>query len=177
MPRPRFYFCSKFPHAGGRENKCAGNRIPGAAGAKTLFRGEQTMPLQVSIQSVDALGAEIYVSFNLTPSGSYTTAVGGDPLNFTSGGTLPAVADPAYIGLAATIISSQLLQCDVWSQGGNLVRQYVVNKTSSSPTSGSKLKLSAASTFGTEQTTAAYSSLADVVADILTGFAIFTKML
>lgn len=135
------------------------------------------MPLQVKIQTVDALGAEIYVSFNLTPSGSYTQSIGGDPMNFTGSGTLPAVQDPAYIGLLPSVISSQLLQVDVWSQGGNLVRQYVVNKTGTSPANGSALKISAASTFGTEQTTTTYAAQTDITSDLLTGFAIFTKML
>ena len=135
------------------------------------------MPLQVSLQTVDALGAEIYVSFNLTPSGSYTTGIGGDPMNFTASGTLPVIQDAAYIGLVAAVITSALLQVDAWSQGGNLKRQYVANKKSTSPATGANLVLSASSTFGTEQTTATYASLTDVTADVLTGFAIFTKML
>lgn len=129
------------------------------------------MASQVSIQTVDALGAEIYVSFNVVQTGSYTTAVGGDVLNFTSGGTNPAVQDPAYIGLVAAIESSQLLQLDVWSQGGNLANQYVANKVSTSPATGGKYKIGASGTFGSELGTGSYPS------DTLTGFAIFTKNL
>jgi hypothetical protein len=131
------------------------------------------MAAVVSIQTVDALGAEIYVSFNVNLSGSYVA--GGDILNFTSGGTNPAIQDPAYIGLIAAIESSQLLQLDVWSQGGNLINQIVANKVSSNPATGGKIKIGAASGFGTEFSAGAYS--AGLLADSLTGFAIFTKML
>lgn len=126
---------------------------------------------QVSIQTVDALGAEIYVSFNVITSGSYVNGAGGDVLNFTSGGTTPAVQDPAYIGLVAAIESSTLLQLDVWSQAGNLANQYAANKVSSSPATGGKYKIGAANTFGTELASGAYP------ADQITGFAIFTKLL
>jgi hypothetical protein len=131
------------------------------------------MAAQVSIQTVDALGAEIYVSFNVALSGNYPA--GGDVLNFTSGGVLPATQDPAYIGLVAAVESSQLLQMDVWSQGGNLARDYTASKVSVNPATGAKIKMNSVRGASTELTAGAYP--ADVTADTVTGFAIFTKML
>ena len=131
------------------------------------------MAAQVTLQTIDALGAEIYVSFNIACSGNYPT--GGDPLNFTSGGTLPATQDPAYIGMVAAVESSQLLQLDVWTQGGNLARDYVANKVSTSPATGAKIKMNTAKGSTTELAAGAYPG--DVTADSITGFAIFTKML
>lgn len=134
------------------------------------------MPAQVSLQTVDALGAEIYVSFNVAFSGNYPT--GGDPLNFTAGGTLPVTQDPAFIGLVAAIESTNLLQVDVWSQGGNLARGYVpaVTKVANviNPATGVKVKINSG-LFGTELSAGAYPG--DVTGDQVTGFAIFTKLL
>jgi hypothetical protein len=137
------------------------------------------MAAQVSIQTVDALGAEIYVSFNVALSGSYVT--GGEPLNFTGSGTLPVTQDASYVGLVAAVESSNLLQVDCWSQGGNLSFQYVpiVTKAGSpsiiSPQTGVKLKVSASASFGTEHAASAYE--AGITGDSVTGFAIFTKMI
>ena len=131
------------------------------------------MAAQVSIQTVDALGAQIYCTFNVACSGNYPT--GGDPLNFTAGGTLPVTQDPAYIGLVAAVESSQLLQLDVWTQGGNLARDYVANKVSTNPATGGKLKMNTAKGSTTELAAGAYPG--DVTADLITGYAVFTKML
>lgn len=129
------------------------------------------MPSVVSITGIDTLGALLWVIFNVTTSGNYTTAVGGDVLNFTSSGANPVVQDPAYIGMLAAVESSQLLQLDVWSQGGNLINQYVPNVVSTSPASGGKYKIGANSSFGTELGTGAYP------ADKIAGCAVFTRML
>lgn len=140
------------------------------------------MPAQVSLQTVDALGAEIYVSFNVVLSGNYPT--GGDPLNFTSGAPLPATQDPAYIGLVAAVESSTGLQCDAWSQSGGSINganstNYCINKVSTNPNGGFKLKCAALVAQGTakdaEHAAGAYE--AAYTGDNITGFAIFTKML
>lgn len=132
------------------------------------------MAVVLTIQTVDALGAEIYVSFNVALSGNYPT--GGEVLNFAT-----AAADVSYVGLLASIMSSDLLQVDVWSQGGNLAFQYapIVTKAGSpsviNPATGVKLKVSASATFGTEHAASAYE--AGITGDLITGFAIFTKMI
>lgn len=132
------------------------------------------MAAAVTIQTVDALGAEIYVSFNIALTGNYPT--GGEVLNFAT-----AAADASYIGLLPQIMSSVLLQVDAWSQGGNLLFQYTPTVTKSgtpstiNPATGVKLKISASATFGTEHAAGAYE--AGLTGDIITGFAIFTKML
>lgn len=137
------------------------------------------MSAQVSLQSVDALGAEIYVSFNVALSGNYVT--GGDPLNFTSGGTLPATQDPGYIGLVAAIESSQLLQLDVWDQSGAAINAgnsiaVAAVKSSVNPQTGAKIKASGpAANPTTEHAAAPYES--QFTGASITGFAIFTKLL
>jgi hypothetical protein len=140
------------------------------------------MPAQVSLQTVDALGAEIYVTFNVALSGNYP--VGGDPLNFTSGGTLPATQDPAYIGLLAAVESSQLLQLDVWDQSGNAINgantiNVAAVKSSTSPATGGKIKVAALQSQGTskdaEHAASAYE--AAYTGASITGFAVFSKLL
>src|SRR5208282_2029873 len=102
------------------------------------------MPMAVSITSINTAGQNIMVTFNLKASGSYVTAVGGDVINFAT-----ATQDPAFLGLVAAVISSQLLQLDVWSQGGNLLNQYIANKTGVNPATGGKV-IVGSTTFGTE---------------------------
>lgn len=137
------------------------------------------MAAQVQITNVNGIGSSIYVTFNVVLTGSYVA--GGDPLNFTSGGTLPATADPTFIGLLAGVEGTSLLNVDVWSQGGNIVNQLVAIVTKSgtpttiNPATGAKLKIGAASGFGTEFSAGAYS--AGLLADIITGMAVFTKMI
>lgn len=140
------------------------------------------MPAQVSLQTVDALGAEIYVSFNVALSGNYPT--GGDPLNFTSGGTLPATQDAAFVGLLAAVESSQLLQLDVWDQSGAAINgantiNVAAVKSSANPATGGKIKVAALQTQGTskdaEHAASAYE--AAYTGASITGFAIFSKLM
>lgn len=142
------------------------------------------MAAQVQIQSIQANAAMIYVTFAVVLSGNYPT--GGDPLNFTSGGVLPAIQDPAYIGMAAAIESSNLLNIDVWSQGGagvsgaNTVAYNPVRTTSGSPATcnpatGVKLKCGVLNTYGTEHAAAGYE--AAYTGDQITGMAVFQKLL
>lgn len=137
------------------------------------------MPAQVSLQTIDALGAEIYVSFNVTLSGNYPT--GGDPLNFSAGGTLPATQDPSFIGLLAAVESSQLLQFDVWDQSGAAINgansiNVAAVRASANPATGAKIKCGAlAASPTTEHAAAAYES--QYTGASITGFAIFTKLL
>lgn len=112
----------------------------------------------VSIQSVNAFDNIVNVSGVLILSGSYVS--GGDTVNFTT-----AVQDANFTGLTPVIPSSQPPQdFDAWSENGNLVNQYctVLGTTQAN----SKLKISAASTFGTEFSAGAYSAaiLADTIA-------------
>lgn len=133
------------------------------------------MAAAVQITSVDAAGQNIYITFTVVPSGNYP--VGGDVLNFAA-----AVADPSYVGLLPQAMSSNLLQCDLWSQGGNLGRTYtaIITKTGTpatvNPATGVKMKVnSAQGTFGSEHSASAYD--ADILADVITGWALFTKLL
>jgi len=143
------------------------------------------MAAQVQIQSVDAAGQNIYVVFKVVLSGNYVA--GGDPLNFTGGGTLPATQDPAFIGLVAAIESSSLLQISVESQGGAQIAGASTTNYSSlvspsgspttiNPQTGVKLKVQAlGNNFSVEHAAAAYE--AAYLNDIITGFAVFNKLL
>lgn len=72
--------------------------------------------LQVQIVRVVPIGMQVRVSFNVIPSGNYTTGVGGDPLNFAN-----AIADPSFFGNVPLINSDQApVDLDVWDAGGNL---------------------------------------------------------
>jgi hypothetical protein len=140
------------------------------------------MAAQVSLQTVDALGAEIYVTFNVALSGNYPT--GGDPLNFTSGGTLPATQDAAYIGLVAAVESSQLLQLDVWDQSGAAINgantiNIAAVKSSSNPATGGKIKAAAIQAQGTSKDAehAASGYEPAYTGAQITGFAVFSKLL
>ena len=116
------------------------------------------MAIQVSIQNINAFDNIITVSGLLLVTGNYVA--GGDTIDFTK-----AVADPGFTGLTPVIPSSGPPQdLDVWSVGGNLVNQYCA--VIGSGQNNSKMKVSAASTFGTEFTAGAYSAaiLADTIA-------------
>jgi hypothetical protein len=128
------------------------------------------MSWNVLISSIDAAGQTIYVTFNLSlvQAGGYTTNVGGDAINFATAGQ-----DPSFIGMLAAVESSQLVNIDMWSMGGNVARSYFPNKVGVSPATGAKLKIGGA--FGAELGTGAYPS--DVIADTVTGMAVFTHML
>jgi len=141
------------------------------------------MAAQVSIQAVDAAGQNIYVVFKVTLSGNYPT--GGDPLNFTSGGTLPVTQDAAFVGLVAAVESSGLIQVFVESQnrgfinGGNTVNYSPVVTLGANnlinPQNGVKLVCGVLNTYGTEHSAGAYE--AAYTGDIITGYALFTKLL
>ena len=91
-------------------------------------------------------------------SGNYVA--GGDTINFAT-----AVQDPNFTGLTPVIPSSQPPQdLDCWSIGGNLLNQYCAVVGTSQ--TNNKLKVSAASTFGSEFSAGAYSAaiLADTIA-------------
>lgn len=80
--------------------------------------------LQVSIQSIEAIGTAVRVRGKLIPTGNYAT--GGDTVDFTAAAVAPVVLDPSFSGVASAIPSSQpLTQFDVWTQGGNLTDVYI----------------------------------------------------
>jgi hypothetical protein len=142
------------------------------------------MAAQVQFTNVDATGDAIYATFNVVLSGSYI--VGGDPLNFTGNGTLPATADPAFVGLLAQVMSSNLINVDVWSQGGAAISAAnqtgytsACTKTSNviNPQTGVKLKVAALASPSTSTEHAAGAYEAGYTGDLITGMAVFTKML
>ena len=123
--------------------------------------------LQVSIQSVDPFDNYVQVTGKLIPSGSYVT--GGDTVNFTT-----AVEDPLFTGMTPAIPSSQPpFAFSAFSQGGNLVNQYasIIGATQAT----CKMKVSAASTFGTEFSAGAYSAV--ILADNIGFIACFPKFI
>jgi hypothetical protein len=123
------------------------------------------MAISVSIQTVDAFDNCVVVSGKLLATGSYVT--GGDTVNFTT-----AVQDPLFQGLQPSIPSSQPpSQFLVQSQGGNLVNTY--SAIIGTQQTNCKLKVSAASTFGTEFSAGAYS--AAILADNIGFSAVFPK--
>ncbi len=142
------------------------------------------MAAQVQITNVNSGGNSIYVTFNVALSGSYVT--GGDPLNFTSGGTLPAIADPTFVGLLAGVESC--INIDVWSMGGNSISAgnqtlYSIAVTKSgtpstiNPQTGMKLKVAALASPSTQAEHGATSYESQYLTDVVTGMAVFTKLL
>lgn len=125
------------------------------------------MPLAISITGSDPSGqGVVFVSGNITPSGNYP--MGGDTLDFTA-----VSQDPNFFGVMATIDSSQPpTQLSIWSQNGNLLRQYV--PIIGAALNNSKMKVSGSGTFGTELAAGAYP--ADVTADKITFSATFKKL-
>jgi hypothetical protein len=123
------------------------------------------MPLAISITSIEASGNALRVGFNVTPSGNYTTGIGGDTLNFTT-----ATQDPVFEGPAASIPSSLApIELNVWSQSGQTTYEYrpVVGAT---PATCAMLVLTA---YNTEHGTGAYE--AAILADSIHGTAVFKK--
>ena len=118
------------------------------------------MPLLASIQGIDPTGDKIEVWGKIIPSGNYTTNVGGDTLNLTRqivNGVAAAVLDPNFSGVAETVFAQAApVSFDVWSQGGNLLRQYVANLANATSPANLQVKISASATFGSEQGTGAY---------------------
>lgn len=133
------------------------------------------MAAQVSIVAVNPTAWGFEILFNVAFSGSYST--GGDALNFSGSGTLPATQDPAFVGMYAGIPSESLLQVDAWSQGGQITYLYVPIVTKSgtpstiNPQSGVKVKILSA--LGTELSAGSYP--AAITGDTVTGWAAFTR--
>lgn len=143
------------------------------------------MPAQVQINNVDASAQSIYVTGFIVLSGTYPT--GGDPLNFTGGGTLPATQDPSFVGLLAALESTSILNVDVWSMNGSTINgasstnySPVVTKSGTpatiNPATGVKLKTAALSaTPSTEHSNIGYES--QYTGDILAFMCVATKLL
>lgn len=136
------------------------------------------MPAQIQITNVDAGSQSIYVTFNIVLTGNYPT--GGDPLDFTA-----AIQDPQFQGLLPAVEGSSCLNIDVWGMGGGAIAasnqtnyDAVVTKTGTpaviSPKTGIKLKVAGLGVF-TEHAAGAYES--QYLTDLLTGMAVFTKLL
>jgi len=125
------------------------------------------MSLQVQITAIQGLDAgALGVSFNIIPSGSYVT--GGDTLDFTK-----AIADPAFQGLLAQIISSQgPISLSVWDAGGLLANTpaAILGTT----LANSKVKF-LGSAFNTELAACAYPGA--ITGSKQQGYAIFPKLL
>lgn len=123
------------------------------------------MATQVNIVSVQAVGQQLRVAFNLVLTGSYVT--GGDTVDFTK-----ALQDTTYVGLLAGIESSQgPISLDIWDAGGNIAN--TLNPVKGSAMNNSKLKIQSA--FNTEFSAGAYS--AGLLAAVIEGEAIFPKLL
>jgi hypothetical protein len=103
----------------------------------------------------------IYVMGQLKFTGNYTTAIGGDLLDFTT--------------LNDWVPGSAIRQVAVWSQAGNLLFQYTPNGNLATALNAWRVKLSASATFGTELATGAYP--AAVLADIVAFTAVYNKLL
>lgn len=138
------------------------------------------MPAQIQINNIDASGGSIKVTGIIVLSGNYPT--GGDTLNFAT-----ATADPTFIGLLASLISSSILNLDVYSMSGqqiagssSIAYDPVLTRAGTplvcNPATGAKLKCSAVGTSQTtEHSAASYES--QYTGD-LTGFtAVFQKLL
>ena len=123
------------------------------------------MAISVSIQNVDSLDNMVQVTGRLILTGNYVT--GGDTVDFTK-----AVQDALFTGLQPNIPSSlPPFNFDAWSQGGNLVNSF--STIIGTAQNNCKLKISAASTFGTEFSAGAYS--AALLADNVAFMALFAK--
>ena len=125
------------------------------------------MALQVQIQMIRSVGPVVEVWGKLMASGTYTTGLGGDTVNF-----LTATLDPSFSGPATTIESSQQpFQFDVWSQGGQNTDFYTANL--SNTTGPSNVQMMVSTALNTELTTQAYP--AGVKADNIAFYAAFKK--
>ncbi len=123
------------------------------------------MATQVSITKVVADGQDCSVFFNLPLSGNYVT--GGDTVDFTK-----AVQDAAFQGMGAQIPANLApVSLDIWDASGNVVNQ--IGPVLGSAQNNCKVKIGAASTFGTEFAAGAYS--AGLLASKLEGCAVFHK--
>lgn len=123
------------------------------------------MAAKISVVSMNTVGQQIRVLFNLILSGNYPA--GGDVLDFTQ-----IVQDAGFQGIFGNIPSSQPpQQVDIWSQGGNLANHYY--PVVGSLQTNSKVKIDSA--FNTELNAGAYP--AAITGDKIIGEAIFPKML
>lgn len=123
------------------------------------------MATSVSITKVVADGQNCIVFFNLPLVGNYVA--GGDIVDFTK-----AVQDAAFQGMDPGIPSSLApVSLDIWDASGNVVNQ--ITPVLGASQSNCKVKIGAASTFGTEFAAGAYS--AGLLASKLEGQAVFHK--
>lgn len=123
------------------------------------------MATQVSITKVVADGQDCSVFFNLPLTGNYVA--GGDTVDFTK-----AVQDAAFQGMGAQIPANLApVSLDIWDASGNVVNQ--IGPVLGSAQNNCKVKIGAASTFGTEFAAGAYS--AGLLASKLEGCAVFHK--
>lgn len=123
------------------------------------------MAAQVSITKVVADGQNCTVFFNLPLSGNYVA--GGDIVDFTK-----AVQDAAFQGMDAGIPASLApVSLDIWDASGNVVNQ--IAPVLGASQNNCKVKIGAASTYGTEFAAGAYS--AGLLASKLEGQAVFHK--
>ena len=121
----------------------------------------------VNIVKIVADGQDCTVFFNLPLTGSYVT--GGDTVDFTK-----AVQDATFQGFSIQIPASAApVQFDVWDASGNILNQ--IAPVIGTSQSNCKIKIGAASTYGTEFSAGAYS--AGLLASKLEGFAVFHKLI
>lgn len=125
------------------------------------------MPLAIAITSIKAVGNCFEITFDVTPSGAYVTAIGGDTLDFTT-----ATQSTRFQGPGIQIPSNLApLQVEVWSQGGLL--GYTPKAVRGTTQANCRLIFEQAAAFGVELASAAYP--AALIAGVLTGRAVFLK--
>lgn len=123
------------------------------------------MPLAISITSVIPAGNAVIVTFNVTPTGVYTTGINGDILDFTT-----ATQDAEFQGPAAIVPSSlRPLFLYVGSQDGQITDQYCTFLG----TTIRNCRLMILTALGAELGTAAYPAL--ILNDRIVGLAVFSK--
>lgn len=103
----------------------------------------------------------IFAQGQIKFTGAYTTAIGGDIVDFTT--------------LGDWIPSSQVLSVAFWSTTGNLLFQYTPNGNTATALAAWRVKISASATFGTELGTGAYP--ATITGDTVIWQATFRKLL
>lgn len=124
------------------------------------------MPTAVTITGVYEQQGGVLVTGKIKLSGSYTTAVGGDTVNFAT-----ATQDPLFLGMASYIPSSQPpMNLDIWSQGGQFVDGYVA----SIGTTPANCKVIIITALNSELGSGAYS--AGLLADNIAFMAVFPRV-
>lgn len=126
------------------------------------------MAAKIQILNIAAqANGRLDVLFNIVLTGSYVA--GGDIIDFTQ-----AIKDPNFWGISEVIESSLApASLDCWDAGGNLLNEVGAVKGTSQ--ANCKIKLGAASTYGTEFSAGAYS--AALLAATIQGQAVFAKLL